>query len=100
MVESDHGIAAGAVTVHRRPIYGDDVEFAVVVAIDEPDSPAHRFHDVALFRRRKVAYGQAGLFCDVLKTRRRLRRCGCLSEYGKRKKQADYDLENATHGVR
>ena len=48
-VERDHQIAALAIAIDRRSVDRDDVEFAVVVAVDEADAAAHRFQDVALF---------------------------------------------------
>ena len=81
MIEGDHRVAAlFPVAIHVRAVDGDDVEFAVVVAIDQTDSSAHRLDDVALIRGRDVGDSEAGLRADVLKARQSLRRRGCLRD--------------------
>ncbi len=67
MVERDHGIAALAIPVNARSVDRDDIELAVVIAVDEPGTAAHGFDDVFLFRSRNMRYRQPGFFCDVLK---------------------------------
>ena len=49
MVERDHGVAAFLVAVDRGTVDGDDVEAAVVIAIEEACAAAHGFDDVAFF---------------------------------------------------
>ncbi len=69
MVERDHGIAALAIALNRGTVDGDDVELAVVVAVDQSDAPAHRFHDVSLIGRRNVWNSEASLLRDIFKLR-------------------------------
>ena len=69
MIERDHRIATLAIAFHRRSVDGDDVELAVVVAVDQADATAHRFHNVFLVGRRNVRNGEAGLLRDVFKLR-------------------------------
>ncbi len=97
MVERDHGIAALAVAVDGGPVHRDDVELAVVVAVDQTRAAAHGFDDVLLFRSGNVGDGQAGFFRYIFEIRqRRLRRGelrgflwdGCLSRCDQRKQQA------------
>ena len=88
MVKRDHGIAALAVAVDGRPVHRNDVELAVVVAVDQTRAAAHGFDDVLLFRRGNMGDGQARFFRYIFEIRqRRLRRGelrgflwdGCLS---------------------
>ena len=51
VIERDQRIAALLVAIDGGSVHRDDVEFAVVVAIDQTRAPAHRFDDVALFGR-------------------------------------------------
>ena len=66
VVERHHGIATLlAVTVDVRTVDHDDVQFAVVVAVDQANAAAHRLDDVALIGRRDVRDRQTGLLGDV-----------------------------------
>ena len=69
MVKRDHGIAALAVAIDRRAVHRDDVELAIVVAVDETDATAHGFDDVFLFRSGNVGNGQAGFFGHIFELR-------------------------------
>ena len=69
MIERDHRIAALAVALHGGTVDGDDVEFAVVVAIDQAHAAAHGFDDVLLVGRRNVRDRKAGLLRDVFELR-------------------------------
>jgi hypothetical protein len=65
MIERDHGITAFEVTVDGRAVYVDDVEAAIVIAIEEADAAAHGFDDVALLAGGDVRDGEAERFCHV-----------------------------------
>src|ERR1700683_1030378 len=65
MVEGDHRVAAVSVSFDRRAIDSDDVELAVVVAVDESYAAAHGFNDVLLVGRRNVCHRQSGFLGDV-----------------------------------
>jgi len=65
MIESDHGIAAGAEAVDRGAVYEDDVEPAVVIAIEETGATANGIKDVAGFGGGYVRGGDAKLLGNV-----------------------------------
>jgi hypothetical protein len=65
MIESDHGIAACAEAVDRRAVYEDDVEPAVVVAIEETGATANRIKNVTGFGCGYVRGSNAKLLGDV-----------------------------------
>ena len=67
MIERDQRIAALLVALDGRTVDGDDVEFAVVVAIDQADAAAHGFDNVFFVGRRNVRDGEASLLGDVFK---------------------------------
>ena len=71
MVERNHRIPALAIAVLGGTVDDEDVEFSVVVAINEADAAAHGFHDVFFFGRGDVRNGEAGLLGDVFKARGR-----------------------------
>jgi hypothetical protein len=48
MIESDHQIATVAVVVHRGTVHGNDVEFPVVVTINEANAAAGGFNNIVL----------------------------------------------------
>src|SRR5260370_14837400 len=54
MEERNHRIATLPKALDGRSIDGDDVEFAVGVAIDQTDTAAHRFDNVLLVSGRNV----------------------------------------------
>ena len=56
MIERDQRVAAIAVALHGRAVDGDDVEFAVVIAVDKADASAHRLDDVFFVGRRNVRH--------------------------------------------
>ena len=51
MVERNQRVAALAIALDGGTVHGDDVELAVVVAVDQTDAAAHGFHDVLFVRR-------------------------------------------------
>ena len=67
MIESDHQIAAFSVTIYSRTIHRDDVELAIVIAIDEAHSAAGRFDNVMLLRFGNVRNRETGLPGDIFK---------------------------------
>jgi hypothetical protein len=67
MIERDHRVAALAVALHGGAVHGDDVELAVVVAIDQADASAHGFDDVLFVGGRNVRDGKAGFLRDIFK---------------------------------
>src|SRR5258708_6423703 len=98
MVESDHGIATLLVAVHRGAVDHDDVELAVIVAVNKTDSSAHGFDDVALFGGREVGHSEPGLLCNVLKTRHRRGRWRGLCQTREREESAqEQRKEQLTH---
>jgi len=71
MIERDHRVTALPIAIYCRSVHGDNVELAVIVAVDQSDSSAHRFDDVLLVGRRDVRDGETGLLRDVFKFRDR-----------------------------
>src|SRR2546428_4638299 len=69
MVQSDHGVTAGAVAIHSRAIHYHQVGAPVVVAIKDADTATHRFQDVALFAGGNVHRLDAHLRRDILENR-------------------------------
>jgi len=65
MVESDHGIAAGAEPVDGGAVYEDDVELAVIVAVEESGAATDGVKDVTRFGSGYVRSGDAKLLGDV-----------------------------------
>src|ERR1700686_3207176 len=51
MVQGDHWVAAVAVAIHGGTVDGHDIQFAIVVAIEEADATAHGFEHVTFVRR-------------------------------------------------
>ncbi len=94
MVERDHGIAALAIAIDGRSVHRDDVELAVVVAVDQAGAAAHGFDDVFLFRSGDMGDGQARFLGHILECwHRRLKRgrfsgSTCLGRRKQRKKKA------------
>lgn len=100
MIEGDHGIAALFVTVDRRAVHHNDVEFAAVIAVDKSDAPAHGFDDIALVRRGKVRDGNPSFLGYILETRNRRRRRRSLSEAGDGTTETQKEDANRAHGFR
>jgi len=73
MIERDHQIAARAIALHCGTVDRDDVELAVVVAIDQPDAAAHRFDDVFFIGRRNVRNCEASFLREVFELRQGFR---------------------------
>ena len=67
MIESDHRVSACAISRDRGTAHHEDVEFAVIIAVDETDASAHGFDNVFLVGRRNVRNSQAGCGGDVFK---------------------------------
>ena len=51
VIERDHRVSALAEAVHGGAADHDDVEFAVIVAVEQAGASTYRFNDVMLFRR-------------------------------------------------
>jgi hypothetical protein len=69
MVERDHGIAALSKMIDGRTVRHDDVELAIVIAIDQAHPAAHGFNDVLLVRSRNVRNGEANFARDIFELR-------------------------------
>src|SRR6185295_8451051 len=100
MVERDHEVAAPAIAVNGGPVYRDDVELAIVIAVDQAGAAAHGFDNVFLFRSGNVGDRQAGFLGHIFKAghrvlRWRRLRSGCLGGCAQRKQQAQ--REDGTH---
>src|SRR5580692_1286661 len=68
MIERDHRVAAAlAIALYSRTANSNNVELAVVIAIDQASASAHRFENVLLVRRRNVRNGESSLLRDVFK---------------------------------
>ena len=67
MIERHHQVAALAKAIHGRPIHGDDVELAVVVAIDESNPTTHRLDNGLFPRSGEMRNIQSGRRRDILK---------------------------------
>ena len=65
MVERDHRVAAVEVAADGGISDGDNVEFAVIVAIKKRDAAAHHFDQIALVGIEMRDGGEAGLGGDV-----------------------------------
>ena len=65
MIERDHQVAAFLVSQNRGAVDGDDVELAVVVAVDQPHAAAHRLDDVLFIGRRNVRDSKTCFLRDV-----------------------------------
>src|SRR5579862_2262592 len=70
-IKRDQRISAAAKTLDRRPIDRDNIEFAVIVAIDQAYTPAHRLDNIFLIWRRDVGNGEACLLSNILEPRGR-----------------------------
>jgi hypothetical protein len=70
MVESDHQVTAVAIMFHRRTVDRDDIEFPVIIAVDETNSPAGGFNNIVLLRFGNVRNAKASLPGNVFKSRR------------------------------
>src|SRR6266404_984374 len=66
VIEGDHRIAAGAISLHRRAVDEDNVETAIVVAIEESSAAAGRINDVVRFGSGDVNGGETNFLGDVL----------------------------------
>jgi len=69
MIERDHGIAAGAEAVDGRAVYQDDVELAIVVAIEESGAAADGVKDVTSLESGDMRGGDAKLPGDISEDR-------------------------------
>src|SRR5271154_447728 len=67
MIERDHQVTTLAIARHRRSVHGDDVEFAIVVAVDQTYAAAHGFDDVFLIGRGNMRDRQPCLLRDIFK---------------------------------
>jgi hypothetical protein len=71
MIESDHGIAAGAEAVDGRAVCQDDVELAVVVAIEKPGATTDGVQNVTSFWGGDMCGGYAELLGHISEDRDR-----------------------------
>ncbi len=69
MVERDQQISAFAVALDRGSFDGNDVEFGIVIAVDQPHAATHRLHDVFFVGRGNVWDRQPGFCSDVFELR-------------------------------
>ncbi len=69
MIERDQRVAAVAVALDCRAIDRDDVQFAVIVAINQAHPATHGFDNIFLVRRRDMWDGEASFLSDVLELR-------------------------------
>ena len=76
MPEGDQKIAALFIAIDGRAVDHHDIEFAVVVAIEQANAAAHGLDNVIFFARRNMRGGQAGLGGDVAKDRNGCRNLG------------------------
>ncbi len=60
-----------AVALDARAIHRDDVQLAIVVAVDQAHPSAYRFNNVLCGWRRNVGDGQSRLITDVFELRNR-----------------------------
>ena len=67
MIERDQEVATGAVAFNGRTVDGNDVELAVVIAIDEADASAHGFDNVFFIGRRYMWDYEASFLSYVFK---------------------------------
>jgi hypothetical protein len=78
VIERDHRITALPEVLNSRAIHCDDVEFAIVIAINQANPAAHGFDNVLLVGSGNVGHGKAGFTGDIFKT-------GSLGPGGRRK---------------
>jgi hypothetical protein len=69
MIERDHGIATGTEAVDGRTVHQDDVELAVVVAIEESGAATDGVEDVTSFGIGDMRGGDAKLPGDISEDR-------------------------------
>ena len=69
VIKRDHGIAAMAEVVDSGAVCDDNVELAIVVAVDQADAPAYRFDDVLLVRGGNMRNREATFTRDIFKLR-------------------------------
>lgn len=67
MVKSDHGIATFAIAIYAGSIYGYDVKFSIVIAVDESNPSAHRFLNVFFIRSGNMGNQKSSLGGYILK---------------------------------
>jgi hypothetical protein len=70
MVESDHQVTTVAIMFHRRTVDRDDIEFTVIIAVDETNAPAGGFNNVVLLRFGNVRDAKPSLPGNVFKSGR------------------------------
>jgi hypothetical protein len=79
VIERDQRISALTKVFDGRAFHDNNVELAVVVAVDQPKASAHGFDNVLLVARRDMGNIEADLFGDIFETGKhsnRLRRSG------------------------
>jgi len=65
VIESNESVAAGTEALYGGAVDEDDIETAVIVAIEEPNTAAGRVDDIVGFRSGDVGGGKADVLGDV-----------------------------------
>ena len=94
-IESDHRVTPVKVPFDRGIIHDNNVLLAIVITVEQGNTTAHRFNEIALVRRRMRNGRESGLKADVTEMHRRS--AGRLRE---RQKQSQHRDCRSTHTVR
>src|ERR1051326_9305826 len=65
MVQIDHRISAHLITLDSRVSRDQDVELAVIIAVEQSNSAAHGLDEVSFLVRSRWHCQQADIFADV-----------------------------------
>jgi len=68
VIESDQRVTADAIALDGGAVDKDDVQAAIIVAIEEADTAAGGVNDVAGFGSRDVRTGETDVFGDVFES--------------------------------
>src|SRR5258708_8194739 len=99
-IEGDHGIATLAIAIYRRSVHCNDVELAVIVAVDKPHATAHGFQDVAFFGARIVGYREACFLTYIFEAGRGQRPTRSLRRARNCEENQGYDGTECAHAIR
>jgi hypothetical protein len=75
VVQRDQPVAALAEMFDGRAVHDNNVELAIILAIDQPHSAAHGLADVLLVGSGNMRSGDSGLARDFSKMKRLSERC-------------------------